>query len=99
VVIVARLRAKEGKEKEMEQALLKMFPKVREQEPGTLRYIMHRAKEDPRLFLFYEKYKDQEAFQHHSSTPYFKELFNTIGPLMEGNPSIEMYEEIEGIVR
>jgi quinol monooxygenase YgiN len=99
LVIVAKLKAKEGKEAEMEKALLKMFPQVREKEEGTLSYIMHKAKNDPRLFLFYEKYRDQEAFNLHSSTPYFKELFATIGPLMEGNPTVEMYEEIEGITR
>ncbi|OGW13908.1 MAG: hypothetical protein A3G93_03290 [Nitrospinae bacterium RIFCSPLOWO2_12_FULL_45_22] len=99
LVIVAKLRTKEGKEGEMEKALLKMFPEVRAKEEGTLSYIMHRSKNDPRVFLFYEKYKDQAAFNLHSSTPYFKELFATIGPLMDGNPTVEMYEEIERINR
>ncbi len=98
-VIVAKLKAQEGKEDDIEKALLKMFPEVRAKEEGTMSYIMHKAKDNPRVFLFYEKYKDQEAFQHHSSTPYFKELFATIGPLLDGSPSVEMYEEVEGITR
>ena len=99
LVIVAKLKAQKGKEGEMEKALLKMFPEVRAKEEGTLAYIMNKAKNDPQVFLFYEKYKDQEAFTHHSSTPYFKQLFATIGPLLDGSPSVEMYEEVEGITR
>ena len=93
MVIIAKLKAQSGKEGEMETALRDMIPKV-EQEEGTIAYSLHRAQNDPTLFLFYEKYRDKAAFEYHSATPYLKELFTTIGPLMEGKPTVEMYDEL-----
>ncbi len=96
LTVVAVLKAKEGKEKEMEEKLMEIVPKV-EAEEGTLAYALHRAKKDPTKFLFYEKYMDKNALGSHSSTPYFMELFGTIGPFLDGNPSIDIYEEIAAI--
>jgi len=93
IVVVAVLKAQAGKEREMEDALRAMVPKVQSEE-GTLAYVLHRAQKEPGKFLFYEKYKDKAAFDHHSSTPYLQELFGKIGPLLDGKPSIEMYEEL-----
>ena len=96
MIVVAKIKALPGKETEMEQALLDMIPKVKE-EPGTLIYTLHRDQTDPAVFLFYEKYKDMDALVAHSSTPHFKALFKTIKPLMDGNPEISMYHELAGI--
>jgi quinol monooxygenase YgiN len=93
ITLVAVLEAKEGKEKEMENALMDMIPKVQPEE-GTLAYILHRAQNKPGKFLFYEKYKDGAALTHHSTTSYMKELFEKIGPLLAGPPSIETYDEL-----
>ncbi len=96
MIVVAKLKAAAGKEKEMEKTLLDMIPKVSEEE-GTLVYTLHQDQNDPAVFLFYEKYKDADALVAHSSTPHFKELFKTIKPLLEGNPEIAMYNELAGI--
>jgi quinol monooxygenase YgiN len=96
LIVVAVLKAKQGSEKEMEDALMGIVPKV-EAEEGTMAYILHRAKKEPGKFLLYEKYQDKDALNRHSATSYFMELFGTIGPLLDGNPSIEVYEEIAAI--
>ena len=93
IVVIAILKAQAGKENEMEEALRAMIPKV-ESEEGTLAYILHRSQVEPGKFVFYEKYKDKAAFDHHSSTPYIQELFGKIGPLLDGQPAIEMCEEL-----
>ena len=77
----------------MEEALRGMVEKVA-QEQGTLTYTLHRAQQDPSVFMFYEKYEGDAAFKAHSSTPYFKELFEVLKPLLDGAPEIEMYEEL-----
>lgn len=96
IVVVAKIKATQGQEPEMEKALLDMIPKVKE-EPGTLVYTLHRDQNEPGVFLFYEKYKDMDALLAHSATPYFKALFKTIKPLMEGSPEITMYHELAGM--
>ena len=93
MVVVAKLKAKTGEEAKMEEALRGMVAKVA-QEQGTLTYTLHRSKQDPCVFLFYEKYKDDAALKAHSSTPYFKELFSSLKPMLDGAPEIDMYEEL-----
>jgi quinol monooxygenase YgiN len=44
--------------------------------------------------LFYEKYKDEAALTHHSSTSYIKQLFEEVGPLLAQPPNIETYDEL-----
>lgn len=96
MVVVAKLKAKSGEENKMEKALVEIIPKV-QQEDGTLTYTLHKSQKDPTVFLFYEKYTDQEALKSHSSTPYFKELFSGISSMLDGAPDIEMYDEIAKI--
>jgi len=98
MIVVAKLKAKSGKEEEFEKILTDMVGKVG-QEEGTLTYTLHRSQKDPTVFLFYEKYKDKNALSFHSATPYFKEMFGAIGPLLDGDPEIGMYNEIAGLNR
>jgi len=93
MIVVAKLKAKSGEENKMEEALRSMVSKV-EAEEGTLMYSLHRSQKDPTQFLFYEKYTDAEALKAHSETPYFKELFGVLQPLLDGAPGIEMYDEV-----
>ena len=96
MIVVAKLKAKAGEEEKMEEALRGMVVKVA-QEQGTLTYTLHRSQQDPCVFLFYEMYKDDAALKAHSSTPYFKELFSFLKPLLDGAPEIDMYEELARI--
>ena len=93
MIVVAKLKARSGEESKMADALRAMVSKV-ETEEGTLVYTLHQAKKDPTQFLLYEKYTDGEALKAHSSTPYFKELFDALQPLLDGAPEIEMYDEL-----
>jgi len=96
LIVVAVMKAQAGKEEEMEKALKDMIPKV-ESEEGTIAYTLHRMKKQPQKFLMYEKYKDKDALNLHSSTPYFGELFGKIAPLLDGDPVVEVYEELASI--
>ena len=96
MIVVAKIKAKSGEESKMADALQAMVSKV-EKEEGTLIYTLHQAQNDPTQFLFYEKYTDAQALKAHSSTPYFKELFGLLQPLLDGAPEIEMYNEIASL--
>jgi len=93
IVVSAVLEAQAGKESDMEGALRDFITKVQAEE-GTIAYILHRSKGNPAKFMVYEKYIDKAAFAYHGSTEYFKELFDTIGPILGEDPSIEIYEEL-----
>lgn len=43
------------------------------QEPGCRTYDVNRSQDDPRTFLFYERYDDEAALDAHRATPHFLE--------------------------
>jgi quinol monooxygenase YgiN len=93
IILIATMKAKQGKEAELEAALKSVIPMVG-LEKGTLQYVLHRSQDDSSKFLFYEKYADKEALDFHGATPYLRELFSTIPELLSEKPSIALYEEV-----
>jgi quinol monooxygenase YgiN len=93
IVVAAILEVKAGKEEDMESAFMDFMQKVQSEE-GTLAYVLHRSKGNSAKFLVYEKYVDDAALAYHGSTEHFKELFEKVGPILAGSPSIEVYEEL-----
>ena len=98
ITLVAYMQAKPGKEKELEVALQTVLPKV-QLEAGTMAYVLHRSKDNAGQFFFYEKYQDQQALDHHGSTPYLKQLFRDVSELLLEKPKIKLYEEVASISR
>jgi len=45
---------------------------VRAREPGTLVYVIHLVPNAPMQRIFYEIYRDREAFDHHERQPYMQ---------------------------
>ena len=91
VTLTAKLTIKTGKEQEFETTMKGVVPKVRE-EPGNRAYVMCRAKDNPRVFMFYEEYTDQAAFDAHRK--HLGELGVNLAALLDGAPVLEFYEKI-----
>jgi len=96
LTIVAKMKLKAGTEGQAEAALRDMIEYVRVAEPGTLRYTLHRSVGDPSTLLMYEQYADQGAVDTHGTSDRIQQLFTTLGPLLDGQPSIDMFQEIGG---
>lgn len=47
-------------------------PKIRDEEPGTLIYAVHRVKDAPLSRVFYELYESREAFDQHEENEHTK---------------------------
>ncbi len=94
ITVVARLKAKQGSEKILEEACRAMVPKVRG-EAGTESYICYRSVPDPTVFLFYEVYKDQAAFEAHGKTPYLAEFMQALRGNLDGHPQIDILGVLE----
>ena len=73
VTIVAKVRAAPGKGDELAAFLTEQCSAVRANEPGCLAYRLHRADDDPDLFLFYEAFVDDAAFEAHRHSPLLAE--------------------------
>lgn len=96
VAVVAKIGVKEGKADELVQLLKDILPSVKK-EDGTLYYTVNRDRTNPNLVVVIEKYKDDAAFQAHSSTPYLAELFGKAQSLVEGDMELMMMDEIGSI--
>jgi quinol monooxygenase YgiN len=96
MIVVAKIKVKQGHEADAESAFRKQIDFVEREEPGTLLYLLHRGRKDRSTFLFYEKYADAEAFDRHGKSAAIQELFRTLQPLLDGPPTIELYDELGG---
>jgi quinol monooxygenase YgiN len=81
VSFLAKLRVKEGKGDELIAAFEPLFEHVR-REPGTLLYVMSRAKDDPDVFWFSEVYADGDALAAHGGSDAMAKAAPTFGPLI-----------------
>jgi quinol monooxygenase YgiN len=82
-VVIARWTAKPGEEEAVAAALEKLAPPSRE-ESGCLKYLVNRSLSDPRVFLLFEEYADEDAYKTHSESDHFARF-----ALGEGIPRLE----------
>ena len=69
--VAARWTAKEGREEQVFEALRGIVSPSRA-EPGTQLYQLNRSQDDPRVFLLYEVYDDEAAYQEHAASERFQ---------------------------
>jgi quinol monooxygenase YgiN len=94
MVVTATLKFKAEYLEEVEQRLLEMVNTVVANEKETLEYRLHKDTADPSVFYFYERYKDKAAFDFHSKTDYFQNLFSFLLPRLDGEPVLKTYSLI-----
>jgi len=96
LTVVARLRAANGKADALAAMLVEQAAVVRAAEPGCLVYRPHRSTRDPDVFVFYETYADEAAFEVHRTAPHlaaFRERRDREG-LIEGPVEIEILRSL-----
>ena len=96
--LTAKLKAKPGMEKAVEEAARSMFPGVGS-EQGTVTYSLHRDVNDSSVFMFYEQYKDEAAFKAHCETPHFKHLFESLDGKLASKPEETFYTVLDTLKR
>ena len=69
-VVIARYKARAGAEGQVEAALRNMLRPTRA-EPGNLDYQVFRDPADRSLFVLFERYADEAAFDAHRATAHF----------------------------
>jgi quinol monooxygenase YgiN len=96
LIVVATLRAAPGKGDELAAFLIEQCGVVRANEPGCLAYRLHRANDDTDLFLFYEAYIDEAAFEAHRTSAHlaaFRTRRDALG-LTDGPAKVTMYRAL-----
>jgi quinol monooxygenase YgiN len=72
-VVIATWTAKPDEVDAVAAGLTRITP-LAQGEPGNLQYTVHRDPADPAVFVIYEQYADEAAFQAHVDAPHFKEI-------------------------
>lgn len=93
VHIVAQFTAKDGSEEELEQTMRAMVPLTRAEE-GCTRFELVQVRDDAATFALIERFRDQDAFDHHAQTPYVKDFLENGVPRMVGSQSVVFYSQI-----
>jgi len=96
LTVIAKVRATKGKGDALAAILREQVAAVRKAEPGCLVYRPHRSTKDPDLFIFYEQYKDDAAFDTHRKAPHlaaYRERREKEG-LVAGPPEVEIYRSL-----
>lgn len=80
LVLSSRLLVRPGTESAVAKAVLALVGPSRS-EPGCVAYFAHRSLDNPRVFMFYEQWADERAYEAHRQTPHFEQLVGSvIGP-------------------
>jgi quinol monooxygenase YgiN len=96
LTVVARIRARKGKGDALAALLAEQVAAVRRAEPGCTTYRLHRSAKDPDLFLFYETYADDAAFEIHRKAPHlaaYRERREKDG-LIDGAAEVDIFRSI-----
>jgi len=95
VIVIAKVKVQAGKEDEFAAAGRKMIAHVKAHEPGTVTYTLNQSTADKTDFVFYEVYRDPEAFAAHAGSEMMKEFGRSLGGVVAGRPEITMYDEVD----
>ncbi len=63
--LFVRHMLKPGHESAFDDLVAATLPAIRAREPGTVLYLVHTVVDEPLQRVFYEMYRDQQAFEEH----------------------------------
>jgi quinol monooxygenase YgiN len=89
--VVAEVRAKPGRERELRDATLTLVAQVRA-EPNNLLYFLHQDREAPGHFVFYEIFASKTDFEAHNASPHVQAWFAKLPELADGGVKVVRME-------
>ncbi|MCH9674751.1 MAG: antibiotic biosynthesis monooxygenase [Gammaproteobacteria bacterium] len=91
--VVAKIKVKDGAGADFEAVAKELVAAVNANEPDCTLYALHKA-EEPNLYVFMERYKDEAAVKHHRGTDHFRNLGRKMGEFMDGAPDVMRMPEV-----
>ena|SRR5687767_12836575 len=89
--VIARLRAKSGKEEALKTALTALVSPSR-RELACYQYDLLQNSAEPREFCFVERWETQRALDQHASSEHVRRAGDQIADLVEVPPDIQRFE-------
>lgn len=86
VILYAEFTALRGQEQAVAD-LIEGLARDVHAEPGNEEFTVYRERDEPRRFVVFERYADEDAFQAHLSAPYGAVFNAALGSLIEEDGS------------
>lgn len=83
LTVIARVRAKAGRQARLRQELQRLLAPTRA-EAGCISYDLHQSQTDPALFVFYENWKSQADLDAHFETAHLQAMIKLVPELADG---------------
>lgn len=93
ITIVASIHAASGHEADVESAL-EVLIRATHDEPGCIRYVLHRYRDDPAKFVLIEHWRDQDALDTHFRAEHMATFMTTVGSWLEGGSVLHLLEPV-----
>ncbi len=93
LTIVAKFKAKPGKESELKEMLLGLIKPTRAEE-GCVNYDLHQSQEDPGVFIFHENWTSRAHLDKHLASEHVKKAVARLGGLAQGGMEIYFLDRI-----
>ena len=93
ITVVARIKAKQGKESYVQGELLKLIEPTRA-ESGCVNYDCHESTTEAGLFLFYENWKTERDVDQHLQTAHVQNAFQKLADSLETPPELTFWNMI-----
>ena len=87
VTVIAHMRARSGKERELRSALEALIEPT-SQEEGYVNYDLHQGIEDSSLFYLYENWESVETHEAHMNRPHLRDFASRLGDLVDGGLTV-----------
>jgi quinol monooxygenase YgiN len=93
VTVLARFKAKKGKEEELKQAIMACVAPTRA-EAGCINYDLHQLADDKGDLILYENWVSKKILEEHLEMPYLVKLKAQAGELCSEPIEITLWEMI-----
>jgi len=90
VHVIARVRAKEGKEEALKAVLTDLIAPSR-REIACLKYDLLQSTTDVRSFCFAERWDNEQGLEEHAASAHVKKAGERLADLVESPPDIERF--------
>jgi quinol monooxygenase YgiN len=93
VHVIARVRAKEGKEEALKAVLVALIPPSR-REIACYQYDLLQSSADPREFSLVERWDGEPALDQHAKSDHVAKAGTQMADLVEAPPDIRRYRPV-----
>jgi quinol monooxygenase YgiN len=94
LTITAVIRAKNGHERTLCEALLEVAENVRANEPDTIGFFVSQDVADPCIFTTYERFASQAAMDLHNNSAVVARFFGIAKPILDGDVTLVTSNEL-----